>query len=74
MLPVSGRDKFGGQFYALGLAAGERRGGLAEREIIEAHVAQRLQDAADLGDVLEKLHGLAAGHVQHLGDRLAVIA
>ena len=74
MLPVSGRAEFGGQFHALGLAAGERGGRLAEREIIEAHVAQRLQDAADLGDALEKLHGLAAGHVEHLGDRLAVIA
>ena len=74
MLPGVGAGEFGGQFHALGLAAGERRGGLAEREIIEAHVAQRLQDAADLGDVLEKLHGLAAGHVQHVGDRLAVIA
>ena len=69
-----GAGEFGGQFHPLGLAAGERRGRLAEREIIEAHVAQRLQDAADLGYALEKLHGLAAGHVQHLGDRLAVIA
>ena len=69
-----GAGEFGRQLHALGLAAGERGGGLAEREVIEAHVAQRLQDAANLGYALEKLHGLAAGHFQHLGDRLAVVA
>ena len=50
-----GPGKFGGQLHPLGLAAGERRGGLAERQVVEPHVAQRLQDAADLGDVLEQL-------------------
>ena len=69
-----GARQFGGQLDALGLAAGERRRGLAEREVVEPHVAERLQDAADLGDVLEQLHRLAARHVEHVGDRLAVVA
>ena len=54
-LPGVGPRKFGGQLHALGLAAGKRRRRLAERQIIEAHVAQRLQDAANLGNVLEQL-------------------
>ena len=69
-----GAGKLGGQLDALGLAAGKRWRGLAEREVIEAHVAERLQDAANLGDAMEELHRLAAGHVEHLGDRLAVEA
>jgi len=48
-----GPCEFGGQLDALGFAAGERRRALAEREVIEADVAQRLQDAADLRDVAE---------------------
>ena len=42
-----GPGELGGQLDALGLAAGERRGRLAERQVVEPHVAERLQDAAD---------------------------
>ena len=69
-----GPGKLGGQFDPLGLAAGERRGRLAEREIVQPHVAERLQRPANLGNVLEQLDRLAARHVQHVGDRPAVIA
>ena len=69
-----GPGKLGGQLDPLGLAAGERRGGLAEREVVEPHVAQHLQRAANLGDVLEQPHRLAARHVEHVGDRPAVVA
>ena len=69
-----GPGKLGGQLDPLGLAAGERRGRLAEREVVEPHVAERLQQAANLGDVLEQLDRLAARHVQHVGDRTAVVA
>ncbi len=65
--------QLGGQFDPLGFAAGQRRGGLPQRQVIESHVAQGLQDAANLGDVLEQLQRLAAGHVQHVADRLAVV-
>ena len=64
-----GPSELGGEFHALGFAAGERRGALAEGEVVEADVAERLQDAADLGDVAEQLDGFAARHVEHVGDR-----
>ena len=64
-----GPGQLGGQLDALGLAAGERRRRLAEREVAEADVGQRLQDAADLRDVGEQLQRLADAHVQHVGDR-----
>ena len=57
-----GPGELGGEFDALGFAAGERRGALAEREVVEADVAERLQDAADLRDVAEQFDGLAARH------------
>ena len=69
-----GPSKLGREFHALGFAAGERRRALAEREVVEADVAQRLQDAADLWDVGEQFDGLAARHVEHVGDALAVEA
>ena len=69
-----GPRKLGGQLDPLGLAAGERRGRLAEREVIEPHVAERLQRPANLRDVLEQLDRLAARHVEHVGDRAAVVA
>ena len=45
-----GPGQLGGELHALGLAAGERRRGLAERDVAEADVVQGLQDLADLGD------------------------
>ena len=42
-----------GQLDALRLAAGKRRRRLAELQVIQAHVVQRLQLAADVGNVLE---------------------
>ena len=49
-------------------------GRLTEREIIEPHVAECLQRPADGGEVGEQPHGLAARHVEHVGDRPAVVA
>ena len=66
-----GPGQFGGQLHALRFAAGERRRALAEREVVETDVAQRLQDAADLGDVGEQLDRFAAGEVEDVGDAFA---
>ena len=44
--------EFAGQLDALGFAAGERGGGLAELDVAEADVDQRLQLVPDLRDVL----------------------
>ncbi len=62
-------DQFAGQLDPLGLAAGQRRRRLAQLHVIQAHVVQRLQFVADLGDVLEQVQRLLDVHLQHLGDR-----
>ena len=46
--PGVGPREFGGQLHALGLAPGEGRGRLSERHVVEPHVVERLQCAADL--------------------------
>src|SRR3954468_16837377 len=72
----AGRDlgQLGGQLDALRLAARQRRRRLAEADVAEPDVVERLQAAADLRDVLEELDGLLDGHVEDVGDRLALEA
>ena len=65
-------DQFAGQLDPLGLAAGERGRRLAELQVVEAHVVQRLQLVADVGNVLEQLERLLDVHLQHVGDRLVL--
>ena len=62
-----------GQLHPLGLAAGELRGGLAQLHIPQAHVAQGLELVADPGQGCEELHRLVHGHLQHVGDVLALV-
>jgi hypothetical protein len=50
--PVSRLAQFQRQLHALRLAAGQRGGALAELDVAQAHVQQRLQLARDGG------HGL----------------
>ena len=66
-----GRGEEAGELEPLGLAAGERRGRLAEPEVVEPHVHQRAEPGLDLGLVPEEAERLADGQVEHLGDRLA---
>ncbi len=61
-----------GELDALGLAAGERRRGLAELEVIEPHVVQRLQLVTDLRDVFEMAERLLHVHLEHFGDALVL--
>src|SRR5262249_8468607 len=68
-----GPRQLGGQLDALRLAAGKGRGGLAEREVVEADVGQRLQNLSNLGDVAEQLKCLADSHVKHVGNALALV-
>ena len=65
-------DQFAGQLDALGFASRERRRGLAQLHVVQAHVVQRLQFVADVGDVLEQLQRLLHVHFQHFRDRLAL--
>ena len=68
-----GPGQLGGEFHPLRFAPRERRGGLPQREIIEADRAQRRQKAADAGNVLEQLVRLADRHFEHVGDRMPAI-
>ena len=52
----------------LRLATRKRNGRLAELDVVETHVVQRLEHATDAGHVLEMLEGLGHGHLQRVGD------
>ena len=73
---LPGRDlaELGRELDALRLAARERRRRLAELDVVEPDVVQRLQAAADLRDLREELERLLDRHVEHVGDRLALEA
>ena len=62
-----------GELDALGLAAGERGGGLAQVDVAQAHVVERLELVLDARDVGEEGQRLVDRHVQHVRDGLAVI-
>ena len=66
--------QLGGQFDALGLAAGEGGGGLAQLHVAQAHVPHGLQLAADLEDGVEELQRFVHGHLEDLVDVLPLVA
>ena len=66
--------QLGSQLGALRLAAGQRRGGLAQLNIAETDLAHSLQSACDLGHVGEELTCFIHRHIQHLIDVLALVA
>ena len=59
------------QLHPLGLAAGQGRRRLAEPDVAQSHVDQRLHVPGDRRLALEEDQGLLARHVEHVGDRLA---
>ena len=61
-----------GELHALGFAAGERGGGLAEVDVAEAYVDEGLELLVDGGDVLEDGDGVFDGEVEDVGDGVAV--
>ena len=65
--------QLGGQLDALRLAAGERRGRLAEVDVAHPDVVERLELVADRRHRLEELERLLDGHLQDLGDVLALV-
>ncbi len=65
--------QFGREFHPLRLSTGEGCGRLSESHITQAHVDQGLQVAMDSANRLEELRGLFNGHVQHIGNRLALV-
>ena len=64
--------QFGSQFHALALTARQGGGGLAQFDVSQAHILYGLDFLKDIGHVLEELHGLVDGHVEHVGYRLAL--
>ena len=63
-------DQLAGQLDPLRLAPGKSRRWLAELEVIESHVVQRLQLMPHVGDILEMRECLLDVHLQHVGDAL----
>ena len=72
-LAGAGAGEFRSEFNPLRLAAGHRRGRLAQRHVTEAHVAERLQHDANFGDVAEEFEGFVHPQVQDRADRLAAV-
>ena len=65
--------QLGGELDPLGLTAGQRRRRLAEPDVAEPDVDQRVEVAGDAADRLEELGRLLDRHLEHLGDRLALV-
>ena len=66
--------QLGGKLDALALTTREGGGRLAELDIAEADILDGLDLAKDVGDVLEELAGLVDGHIEDIGNGLALIA
>ena len=66
--------KLGGELHALVLAARQRGRRLSEFDIAQADVLQHLDFLVDAGYSGEELASLVDGHVEHVGNRLALEA
>ncbi len=73
-LPRAAPAKFAGQLDALRLAARQGRGGLAELDVVESHVVQRLQHRLNARDIAEQFQPFLHVHLQHFMDALALEA
>ena len=62
-------DQFAGKFNSLCLATGKGWGSLAQLEIIEADIGQRLQLVPNTGHILKQFEGLLHIHIENIGDR-----
>ena len=66
--------EFGGEFYALALATGESGGGLTELDVTQSDILKGFDLLEDARHILEKLHSLIDGHVEHVGNTFPFIA
>ena len=71
---VGGLGEMGGEFDALGFAAGEGGGGLAETEVAEADVGHGLKAGEEAGGFGEEAEGFADGELEDLVDVEALVA
>ena len=65
--------QFAAQLDALRLAAGKRGGGLAQMDVSQAHVHQRLQLHANLRNVFQQRQRLFRRHVEQVGNGNALV-
>ena len=68
-----GGGEVGGEFDALGFAAGERGGGLAEADVAEADLVEDVELVDDFGDAGEVAEGFLDGHVEDVVDVAALV-
>ncbi len=71
--PVARRDSSVDELDPLGLAAGQGRGRLAEVDVAEPDVVERLQLAAHVRDRREEVERLGDRHLEDVRDRLALV-
>ncbi|MBR0045065.1 MAG: hypothetical protein IJP56_09535 [Synergistaceae bacterium] len=60
--------EFGGEFDALGFAAGEGGGGLAELDVAEADLLEGFEFVVDGREVFEEVASFVDGHVEDFGN------
>jgi len=70
---ASGGGHVSGQFQALGFAGRQRGGGLAQSQVVQAHVDQLFQLGLHLHLAAEKGKRFADRHFQDFGDIAAAI-
>ena len=69
----AGRGEVRGQLDALGFAAGECRGGLAETDVAQAYFVEDVELVYDFGMASEVDEGFLDGHVEDVVDIFALV-
>src|ERR1700694_514257 len=65
--------QLGGQLYPLRLAATQRYGRLAKRDVSQAHILEHFDLAVQQRNVLKEFRSLFHGHVQYIGNGFALV-
>ena len=66
-------DQLLGQFDSLGFTTGQGRAGLAQAQVTQTDVADKLHGAPDGGDGRKKARRLGEGHLEDFGNILAAV-
>ena len=66
--------ELGGELHALAFSARQGGGWLAQLDVAQTYLLQHLDFVQDVGHVFEELYGTVDGHVEHIGDGLALEA
>ena len=71
--PAAAAGEFPGELDALGFTAGERGGGLAQANIVETHVDERLEGSANRGHVFHEGDRFFYCHLEYIRDAAALV-